>query len=79
MGATSNFKNKQAMKMSVARQIAAKLRENGMTQAQASKTFGIDEGHVSRICNANLSIFTLDRLIGIAESMGIDAIIKFED
>ena len=75
----SNFANKKAMKMEVARRIAARLRESEMTQAEASKTYGIDEGVISRICNANLDIFTLDRLIGIAESMGIVAIVNFED
>ena len=75
----SNFKHKRAMKIEVARRIAAQLREQGLTQAEASKAFQVDEGVISRICNANLDIFTLDRLIGIAESMGIVSSVNFED
>jgi len=73
----SEFPNKRAMKIEIARQIAAYLRDNEITQAEAAVKYGMDQAVVSRICNANLDIFTVDRLIGIAESMGIVVNVKF--
>lgn len=79
MGASISFNNKDQLKYEFARRIAAKLRENDMSQVEASKAFGINESIVSRICNANLTVFTLDRLMGIAMSMGIVVNVNFED
>lgn len=75
----SEFPGKKAAKIEIARRIAAHLRDNGLTQAEASAKYSIDEGVMSRICNANLDIFTVDRLIGLAETMGIVAVVNFED
>jgi predicted XRE-type DNA-binding protein len=73
----SEFPQKKAMKIEIARQIAAHLRDNNITQAEAAIAYNIDQAVMSRICNANLDIFTVDRLIGMAESMGIVANINF--
>lgn len=73
----SEFPQKKAMKVEIARQIAAHLRDNNITQAEAAVTYNIDQAVMSRICNANLDIFTVDRLIGMAESMGIVVNVNF--
>lgn len=75
----SEFPQKRAMKIEIAKQIAAHLRDTNITQAEASVKYGLDQGVMSRICNANLNVFTVDRLIGIAESMGIAVDVKFGD
>lgn len=77
-GSASEFQGKKAIKIEIARRIAAHLRESGLTQAEASVKYGIDEGVMSRICNAKLDIFTVDRLISWAEGMGIVAEINFD-
>ena len=74
-----DFGWKKAIKTEVARRIAAHLRENDLSQADACKKFGLDAGVISHICNANLDIFTLDRLIGVAEQMGIVATVNFNE
>jgi predicted XRE-type DNA-binding protein len=76
---TNEFTGKKAIKIEIARRIAAHLRDLDLTQAEASSKYKIDQGVMSRICNANLEIFSVDRLIGLAESMGIVANINFED
>ena len=73
-----DFNGKKTIKIEVARRIAAFLRENDLSQADACKQFDLDAGVISHICNANLGIFTLDRLIGVAEKMGIVATVNFE-
>ena len=78
-GSSSEFQGKKAVKIEIARRIAAHLRESGLTQAEASVKYGIDEGVMSRICNAKLDIFTVDRLISWAETMGIVANVNFGD
>jgi len=78
-GSSSEFQGKKAVKIEIARRIAAHLRESGLTQAEASAKYGIDEGVMSRICNAKLDIFTVDRLLSWAEKMGIVANINFEE
>lgn len=75
----SDFPQKKAMKIEIARQIAAHLRDSNITQAEAAVTYKIDQAVMSRICNANLDIFTVDRLIGMAESMGIVVNVNFGD
>lgn len=75
----SEFPQKRALKIEIARQIAAHLRDNNITQAEAAAAYSIDQAVMSRICNANLDIFTVDRLIGMAESMGIVVNVNFGD
>lgn len=75
----SEFPQKKAMKVEIARQIAAHLRDSNITQAEAAVMYGIDQAVMSRICNANLDIFTVDRMIGMAESMGIVVNVNFGD
>ncbi len=72
-----DFEGKKALKIEIARQIAAHLRQNEMTQTTASIKFGIDPGIMSHICNANLDAFTVDRLIGIAETIGVVVKVNF--
>lgn len=72
-----DFPAKKAMKIEIARQIAAHLRGCGLTQAEASAEYKIDAAVLSNICNANLEVFTIDRLIGIAQGMGIVVNINF--
>ena len=74
----SEFSARKKMKLDVARQINAHIRDCGMSQAQAATTYGIYAGIISHVCNANLDPFTLDRLLGIAEIMGVVGIINFE-
>ena len=74
----SDFASRKKMKLDVARQINAHIRDCGMSQAQAATTYGIDAGIISHVCNANLDAFTLDRLLGIAEVMGVVGVINFE-
>lgn len=73
----SDFPQKKSMKIEIAKQIAAHLRDTGTTQTEAVALYNVDAGVMSRICNANLDIFTVDRLIGIAESMGIVVNVNF--
>ena len=74
----SDFPQKKGMKIEIAKQIAAHLRDTGTTQSEAVVKYSVDAGVMSRICNANLDIFTVDRLIGIAESMGIVVNVNFD-
>jgi predicted XRE-type DNA-binding protein len=44
-------------------------REQGLTNATAAKIAGVDVGDISRIRNADLDRFTVDRLARIARSL----------
>lgn len=55
----------QLVKADLAAEIIRILREREMTGAQAAKATGFQESDISRIRNADLGRFTIDRLVTI--------------
>jgi predicted XRE-type DNA-binding protein len=53
------------MKADLAAEIIRILRERGLTGAAAARLAGVQEADVSRIRNADLARFTIDRLVKI--------------
>lgn len=53
------------MKADLAAEIMRVLRERSITGAQAAKLTGVQEADISRIRNAQLDHFTIDRLVTI--------------
>jgi predicted XRE-type DNA-binding protein len=53
------------IKADLAAEIVGIVRERHLTGAAAAKLVGIQRADMSRICHANLSRFTIDRLVHI--------------
>ena len=75
----SEFPQKRAIKIEIAKRIAAYIRDTGTTQTEVAVKHNIDQGVMSRICNANLDGFTVDRLMGVAETIGVVVDVNFTD
>lgn len=59
------------LKAQVAADIIAVLDRNGLTVRAGARQAGIDAADLQRIRNADLSRFTLDRLVRIAQRLGL--------
>jgi plasmid maintenance system antidote protein VapI len=59
-------------RLRIAGHVRNKLKELGITQVQAAKMMGVDQGTVSRLVNATESL-GLDLFIRIHRGLGIDA------
>lgn len=49
--------------------IAKRIKARGLTQQQAAEALGISRSEVSRIMNAKLARFTIDRLVSALQSL----------
>ncbi len=58
------------MKADLAAEIIRALRERTLTGAQAARLTGVQEADFSRIRNAELHRFTIDRLVAILNRLG---------
>lgn len=57
------------VKADLATAIIKAQREQGLTNAATAKRAGVQEADISRIRNADLNRFTIDRLVRIAQSL----------
>jgi len=64
------------MKSRIANEIARTLDRRGLSLRSTAKTLGATAADLSRIRNADLDHFTLDRLVRIAEQLGCRVEIK---
>ena len=60
------------MKADLAAEIVRVLRERDITGAAAAKLTGVQEADISRIRNAQLDRFTIDRLVTILSRLDVD-------
>jgi len=69
----------EQLKAILAAEIIKKLDREGLSVRQAQALSGIDAGDFSRIRNANLSRFTIDRLMLIVNRLGsrVEVAVKF--
>jgi len=59
------------IKADLAAEIIRVLRERGLSGAEAAKRAGVQEADVSRIRNADLARFTIDRLVKILNRLDV--------
>lgn len=59
-------------KAELARSISAIIQERGLTQRDAAEALGIDPPKVSAITRGRLGDFSLDRLLTLANRLGMD-------
>lgn len=62
-------------KSELAWRIAERIRERGLTRAQATAELGIDQPRASDLVNGRLRRFSLDRLLQLANAAGLDVTI----
>ena len=56
--------------------LAETIREQGMTQAQAAKLFGVTQPRVSDLVRGKVNLFSLDTLIDMAATAGMGPVVK---
>ena len=56
--------------------LAETIREQGMTQAQAAKLFGVTQPRVSDRVRGKVNLFSLDTLIDMAATAGMGPVVK---
>lgn len=61
----------EQMKAKLAAEIIRILREQSLTNVAAARQAGIQEADISRIRNADLDRFTIDRLIKVLNGLGL--------
>ena len=66
----SQICNKRGETMN-ANKVRAKMRENGMTQADVAKSIGISENSLSRKLNGKRE-FLLSEVVSLSKNLGID-------
>ena len=59
------------IKADLAAEIIRILRERGLTGAEAASRAGVDEADISRVRNADLARFTIDRLVRILNRLDV--------
>lgn len=52
------------------------IEQNKLTQAQAAKLLNVDQPQVSRIIQGKIELFTIDKLIKMLATVGIDVSLK---
>lgn len=60
----------EQMKAELAAEIIRILRERSLTNAAAARQAGLQEADISRIRNADLDRFTIDRLVKVLNGLG---------
>lgn len=78
-GPGSEFTTKNIFKVEIYHKIVDYVRDNNMTQSQLCGMLALDPATVCRLCNGNLTMFKVDRMLDWAEGLGIVANIKFDD
>ncbi|MDN5849496.1 MAG: helix-turn-helix domain-containing protein [Nitrococcus sp.] len=61
----------EQIKAQLAAEIIRILRERSLTNAAAARQAGIQEADISRIRNADLDRFTIDRLVKVLNGLGL--------
>lgn len=61
----------QSMKLRSSLMMALKSRQNGMSQAEAAKLFGVTQQRVSELADGRISLFDLDALVNMATAAGL--------
>ena len=56
--------------------LAEILRERGMTQGEAASLFGVTQPRVSDLVRGKIDLFSLDTLIGMAATAGMNPMVK---
>ena len=67
------------LKAQLAAQIHARIREKGLTQAQAAELLEMDQADVSRLLNGKLSGFSVERLLRFLGRAGYDVSLVLTD
>ena len=52
------------------------IRERDMTQAEAAKLFGVTQPRISDLMRGKISLFSLDTLLDMATTAGLNPVIK---
>ena len=52
------------------------VRKRGMTQAEAAKLFGVTQPRVSDLMRGKINLFSLDTLLDMATTAGLNPVIK---
>lgn len=58
--------------------LADYVEEHGLTQEEASRRFEVDQSRVSHLLNGRISKFTIDYLLNMCESVGIEVDVSFD-
>lgn len=58
--------------------LADYVEEHGLTQEEAANRFDVDQSRVSHLLNGRISKFTIDYLLNMCESVGIEVDVSFD-
>ena len=61
------------LRAEVAIKIVERIRQQGLTQAQAAKALGVTQPRVSDLMRGHLNLFSLDTLLEMARALGFRA------